>query len=181
MNQKQMAHFLFVMMTSVFCWAKIDLKKTKILTLPTNMSSTLITEEQKNKILPSTISNDDSGNDVLAKMADNTVSLWWSTTPLRQTSLGKTADAAEKKLNIQANFEDKNKVKHSLNFKVLAMQALARIEYKGWVHATISYDARAAKTEAEITEKINAKQDLVISESMTTAESKSQVGYRWNW
>ncbi len=181
MNQKQIAHFLFVMIASTFCWGRVDLKTTKVLSLPTEMSSSLITEEEKNKILPSTIANDASANEVLAKMADNTVSLWWSTTPLRQTSFGKTADAAEKKLNVQADFEDNNKVKHTFNFKVLAMQALARIEYKGWVHATLSYDARAAKTEAEITEKINAKQDLVISESMTTAESKSQVGYRWNW
>ncbi len=181
MNQKQIAHFLFVMIASTFCWGRVDLKTTKVLSLPTEMSSSLITEEEKNKIIPSTISAYESAVDVLSKMADNTVSLWWSTTPLRNTSVGQVADKAEKKLNIQANFEDQNKVQHTFNFKVLAMQALARIEYKGWVHATLSYDARAAKTEAEITEKINAKQDLVISQSITMAESKSQVGYRWSW
>ena len=149
--------------------------------MPADISAPFISEETKNKILPSTIRSDETGKDVLAKMADNTASLWWSTTPLRNSSVGRAADAAEKKLNVQAAFEDKNKVKHTFNFKVLAMQALARIEYKGWVHAAISYDARAAKTEAEITEKISANQDFVISESMTTAESKSQIGFRWSW
>ena len=163
MNQKQILHFLFVSILSLAGWARVDLKKTKIMTLPSDISSPFMTQETKNKI------------------ADNTASLWWSTTPLRNTSVGRAADAAEKKLNVQAAFEDKNKIKHTFNFKFLAMQALARVEYKGWVHAAISYDARAAKTEAEISEKINAKQDLIISQSITTAESKSQVGFRWNW
>lgn len=181
MNQKQILHFLFVSILSLAGWARVDLKKTKIMTLPSDMSTPFMTQETKNKILPSTIAVNESGQDVLAKMADNTASLWWSTTPLRNTSVGRAADAAEKKLNVQAAFEDKNKIKHTFNLKFLAMQALARVEYKGWVHAAISYDARAAKTEAEISEKINAKQDLIISQSITTAESKSQVGFRWNW
>lgn len=182
MNKKQISlSFLFIILLSSAGWARVDLEQTKVLNLPADTSVPLISEETKNKIIPSSVESNVSATEFLAKMADNTVSLWWSTTPLRQTSIGKAADAAEKKLNVQADFEDQNKVKHTFNLKVLAMQALARIEYKGWVHAAISYDARAAKTEAEISEKINNKQDLVISQSITTAESKSQIGFRWNW
>ena len=181
MNQKQILHFLFVSILSFNSWANLILKKTKIMSLPPEMTATLITEEIKNKIIPSTISANESGQQVLAKMADNTASLWWSTTPLKNSSIGRAADAAEKKLNIQAAFEDDNKVKHIFSFKVLAMQALARLEYKGWVHAAISYDARAAKTEAEISEQISPTEDFIISHSMTTAENKSQVGFRWIW
>jgi hypothetical protein len=181
MKQAQILVALCVLMTGLNSWARIDLKNTKILRLPTDVSAALITEDEKNKIIPESIKDNESGNDVLAQMADNVASLWWSSTPLRKTSVGRAADAAEKKLNVQAQFEDKNKVKHTFNFKVLAMQALARIEYKGWVKATISYDARAAKTEAEISEKIYDNKDFVISQSITTAESKSQIGLRWSW
>lgn len=181
MTSKQILFFLFVVITSFKSWARIDLQKTKILMLPSDVSAPLISEESKNKIIPSAINSNESGGQVLAQMADNTASLWWSTTPLKNSSIGRAADAAEKKLNVQAAFEDENKIKHTFNFKVLAMQALARVEYKGWVHAAISYDARAAKTEAEISEKINSTEDFVISHSATTAENKSQVGFRWNW
>lgn len=181
MNNKQIFLTLFVAVISLNCWGRVPLKKMKILVLPTDLSTPLISEDTKNKIIPSTIEPEESANKVLAKMADNTVSLWWSTTPLHKTAIGQAADSAEKKLNMKAEYEDKNKVKHSFNFKVLAMQALARIEYKGWVHAAISYDARAAKTEAELSEKINTRQDLVISHAVTTAENKSQVGLRWSW
>ncbi len=181
MNQSQSVMFAFVTLFSLLSWARVDIRKTQVLNLPSDFSAPLINEEQKKRIIPKVISDNESGNDVLAQMADNTVSLWWDTTPLRRTSVGQAADAAEKKLNMKAEFEDSNKTKHSFNFKVLAMQALARIEYKGWVHAAISYDARAAKTEAEITEKINPKQDFIISHSMTNLENKSLVGLRWKW
>lgn len=181
MNQSQSVIIAFITLFSLISWARVDIRKTRVLKLPSDFSAPLINEEQKNKIIPKAIASDESGQDILAQMADNTVSLWWDTTPLRRTSIGQAADAAEKKLNVKAEFEDQNKIKHTFNFKVLAMQALARIEYKGWVHAAISYDARAAKTEAEITERISAKQDFVISHSITNLENKSLVGLRWKW
>ena len=61
------------------------------------------------------------------------------------------------------------------------MQALTKLEYKGWVNAAVNYDARAAKTEAEVSEKIFNKQDLVISHAISREENKSQVALRWNW
>lgn len=181
MKQAQILVAICVLITGLNSWAHVDLQKTKILKLPSDRPMILISEEQKNKIIPASISSQASADDVLAEMADNTFSLWWNTTPLRRTSVGRAADTAEKKLNVQTEFEDKNKTKHTFNFKVLAMQALARIEYKGWIKATISYDARAAKTEAEITEKFYDNKDFIISQSITTAESKSQIGVRWSW
>lgn len=181
MKQRQCLIILFMTLLSVTCWARVDVRKTKVLQLPSDVSAPLISQDQKNKIIPKEINSNESANDILVKMADNTVSLWWDTTPLRHTSVGQAAEAAEKKLNVQAQFEDKNKIKHMFNFKVLAMQTLARLEYKGWVHAAISYDARAAKAEAEITENINTQQDFVISHSVTNLENKSLVGLRWKW
>jgi hypothetical protein len=181
MNSVQMTLIMFVTAASLNVWARVDLKQTQLLILPKDTSTPFLSENDKNKIIPNSIHEEQTATEVLAQMADNTFSLWWETTPLRHTAVGKAADEAEKKLNVKAEYEDKNKVKHAFNFKVLAMQALARIEYKGWVRAAISYDARAAKTEAEVSEKLNTNQDLVISQSITTAESKSQIGLRWSW
>lgn len=182
MNKKQnLAFFLILSLISQIGWARVDLKKTKVLILPDEMSSSIMSEETKNKILPKTVSSDTTGQQVLAQMADNSASLIWNTSDLKKTSLGRAADNAEKKLNMQKTIEGKNNVNHSFSFKVLALQTLARLEYSGWFKGAISYDAHAAKTEAEFSEKINKNQDFVISQSITTAESKSKVGVRWDW
>ena len=161
--------------------ARVDVRKTKILELPEEPKYEILTQEDQKRILPNHIEVNESGDEVIAEMADNTVSLWWDKSPLRQSSIGQAAEAAEKKLNVSAEFEDSKKVKHTMAFKFLAMQALARLEYKGWVRAAISFDARASKTEAEITEKISDKQDFLLSHSITNKENKSLIGFRWSW
>lgn len=167
-----------------FCsntWARVDVKATKVMVLPDAPRYEMISKDTQNRLVPKNLNEQDSSNKILSQLADNTVSLWWEKTPLRDSSVGRAAEAAEKKLNVQAEIEDSNKVRHTMAFKILAMQALAKLEYKGWVRAALSYDAKAAKTEAEITEKINDQQDFLISHSVTQTENKSQLGFRWSW
>ncbi len=181
MKKKQnLAFFLILTLIGQFVWAKVDLQKTKVLVLPSDMSGSL-GPNILNKVIPSKIESNESANHFLSKMADNSVSLIWNTSDLKKTSLGRVADNAEKKLNMQTTVEGKNNVNHSFSFKVLALQTLARLEYSGWFKGALSYEAHEAKTEAEFSEKINKNQDFVISQSLTSAESKSRVGLRWDW
>lgn len=176
--------FMTFILTCSFCsvtWARVDIKTTKVLVLPEAPHYEMISKETQNRLLPKNLKDQENSNKILSQLADNTVSIWWEKTPLRDSQVGRAAEVAEKKLNVQAEIEDSNKVRHTMAFKILAMQALAKLEYKGWVRAAISYDAKAAKTEAEITEKINDKQDFLISHSMTQTENKSQLGFRWSW
>lgn len=166
---------------TVFSYARVDIKNTKVLHLPLEPQGGYISESTKNRILPKNVDNTKSGSEVLAQMADNSVSLWWETTPLRDTKIGQAAETAEKKLNVETEFVDGGQNKHSMNFKVMAVQALAKFEYKGFLNAIFSYDAKASKTEAEIVEKIGEKQDIVVSHSVTNNENKSQLGFRWDW
>lgn len=180
---KNMKVYLLMIFTlaGAFAQARVDVRKTKVLELPDEPKYEVLTQEDQDRILPKEIAQDESGSEVIAEMADNTFSLWWDRSALKQSSIGRAAEAAEKKLNVSAEFEDSQKTKHRMAFKFLAMQALARLEYKGWVRAAVSYDARAAKAEAEISEKINDKQDLLLTHSITQTENKSQLGFRWSW
>ncbi|OFZ28793.1 MAG: hypothetical protein A2622_06845 [Bdellovibrionales bacterium RIFCSPHIGHO2_01_FULL_40_29] len=150
--------------------------------MPVDVSEPLLNVETSQRIQPKAVSGEESANSVISKMADNTLSLWWDTTPLRNSAVGKAAEKVEKNLKAEVAFKNKDsKTDHRISFKVLAMQALAKIEYKGWVNAAVNYDARAATTEAEVSEQISQKQDLVISHAITRTENKSQVAWRWNW
>jgi hypothetical protein len=172
---------LITMFAGSLAVCKVDLKKTRVLSLPDAPKSQVDTQEIQQRILPKSVSEQDGPQTFLASVVDNSISLWWETTPLRESRVGQVAEAAEKKLNVSAEFEDRNKVKHTMMVKVLAMQALARLEYRGWVRAALSYDAKAAKTEAEISDRISDTQDVVISHSVNQTESKSQLGFRWSW
>ena len=116
-------------------------------------------------------------------MIDNTLSFWWERSPAKNTSLGQVAEKVDKNLKTEMSLgrSADQKTEHKLSIKLLAMQALAKLEYKGWVRAGLNYDARAAKTEAEILEALSPNKDLVVSQSFTAAENKSQVSLRWNW
>jgi biopolymer transport protein ExbD len=163
--------------------ARVDLRKTHKLVLPQDTSEPILSAETSQKILPNKIAEGESGQGVLSKMVDNSLSFWWENSPVKNTSLRQVADKVDKNLRTEVSFGQSadQKTEHKISVKVLAMQALAKIEYKGWVRAALNYDARAAKTEAELMENIATNKDLVVTHSITSIENKSQVSLRWNW
>lgn len=165
------------------CWSQVIVKSTQRLIMPQDVSAPLLTNQESQRLLPKSIEQNESAGSVISKIADNSFSMWWESTPLRYSTVGQAADAVEKKIKTEVSFKDNSakKTEHKIIFKILAMQALARIEYKGWVQAAINYDAKASKTEAEVSEKIFQRQNLVLSQSFTPSESKSQVSWRFDW
>ena len=163
--------------------ARVDLKKTQLLVLPTDPSEPLLSAENSARILPKSVNAEDSGESVISKMLDNSVSLWWEKSPAKTSSLGQVAEKVDKNLKTEVNLGQSadKKTDHKISIKLLAMQALAKIEYKGWVRAALNYDAKAAKTEAEVLEKLSENKELILSQSITSTENKSQVSLRWNW
>lgn len=163
--------------------ARVDLKKTKRLVLPADPSQPLLTAETSQKILPKNIEQGESGSSVISEIIDNSFSLWWEKSPVKQTSLGQVAEKVDKKLKTEVSLgkSTDQKTEHKISVKVLAMQALAKLEYKGWVRAGLNYDARAAKTQAEVLESISAHQDLKLSHSMSSDGNMSQVSWVLNW
>jgi hypothetical protein len=96
--------------------------------------------------------------------------------------LGNAADQLQNKMKAEVNLgSTDNKTEHKLSIKLLAMQALAKLEYKGWIKAAINYNAKAKTAEAEVLENLSNNKDLIISHSVTSTESKSQLSLRWNW
>lgn len=163
--------------------ARVDLKKTKRLVLPADPSEPLLTAETSQKILPKNVEDGESGNSVISEMIDNSFSLWWDKSPVKQTSIGQVADKVDKKLKTEVNLgkSTDNKTEHKLSVRVLAMQALAKLEYKGWVRAGLNYDARASKTQAEVLENISSNQDLKLSHSVSSDGNMSQLSWVLNW
>lgn len=135
------------------------------------------------EILPKSITSADTSQSVVSKIIDNSLAYLWRNSELKNTSIGRTAEKVEKNLKGEVYFSTngESKTEHKLSFKLLAMQALAKLEYKGWIQAAINYDVGAAKTEAEIVENISEGQDLLLSHSVAASESESKLSLRWEW
>ena len=179
--------FIFILLLasslSLSAFARVDIKKTQLLVLPSDPSEPLLSAENSQRILPKSVEAGESSASVISKMVDNSVSLWWEKSPAKNTAIGHAADTVDKKLKTEVSLGQSadKKTEHKISVKLLAMQALAKVEYKGWVRAGLNYDAKAAKTEAEVLEDLSENKELVVSQSVTSAESKSQVSLRWNW
>lgn len=161
--------------------AKVNVAKTKKLELPAKAGAESMAYLFTVEILPDQVAPDETTKSMLTKMADNGLSLYWKNSPLRHSAAGKAVETAEKKLNVEAVYQDDNKVSHRFNFKVLAIQALAKFQYTGWVNAALNYDLKAARAEAEVTEALSDKNDLVLSHEMSNTEQKSAVSLKWKW
>ncbi len=179
--------FLFTaaltLVLSSTCVARVDISETKRLILPSDISEPLLSAENSQRILPKKVGSGESSASVISQMVDNSFSLWWEKSSVKDSAIGKAADSIDKNLKTEMNLgmSADQKTEHKISIKLLAMQALAKIEYKGWVRAGLNYDARAAKTEAEVVENISEHQDLLVSHSIQSGENKSQVSLMWNW
>lgn len=179
--------FTLLMLFGFSAQAKFDLFLTQKLTLPkqVELPPSAITEVS-NKVNQS-ITSADSSRTVVTKIIDSSLSYWWDTSGIKNTSMGQAVEVVEHKMRADVNLgstTDVNTAKgtqHKLSFRLLAAQALAKVEYLGWFKGAVKYNARSATAEAEILENLANNKDLVVSHSVSPAESKSQLSLRWNW
>jgi hypothetical protein len=163
------------------CWAQVDTQHTKVMTMPQASADTSVSDMSQ-EIMPKEMDSNESSSTFMSKLMDNSFSYWFNNSGFKDTSVGRAATAVEKKMKADVDLgSDKDQVSHKLSFKVLASQALAKLEYTGWFKAAFNYDARASKAEAELLENLSNNKDLIVSHSITSNESKSQLSLRWNW
>lgn len=181
--------FTFIFVLSSLGWTRTDIKKMPLLIMPPSGieagTSNGESSEKKfsDRVLPKSLTAADSSQTVVSKIIDNSLAYWWDNSELKNTSVGQAATKIEENMKTEVDLgtSGDSKTDHKISLKVLAMQALAKIEYKGWTKAAINYDAKAAKAELEFFENLSNNKDLVVSHSVTAAENKSQLSLRWNW
>jgi hypothetical protein len=184
---QRVALIFFVCFIGVSAFAKVDLVKTKKMNIPKDVSQSNSAFYDVSNKLNKSLTEADNSRTIVSKVIDNTLSYWWDNSGFKNTSMGQAVETVEKKMKADVNLGSTTtsdvgkKIEHKLSIKLLAAQAMAKIEYLGWFKGAVQYNARNAATEAEVLENLSNNKDLVISHSVTTNESKSQVSLRWNW
>lgn len=138
-----------------------------------------------NDYIPMDMHPTDDSSQVMAKIADRSVSHIWNDPQVRASSLGRAATKVEKKLTqeVVLGSNAPNEIEHKFNFQVLAFQGRAEMKYEGLTHALVSYQATDATTTFEVFDNLPTalKQQVVLSHELRRDDRLSQLSVRWNW
>ncbi len=162
-------------------------KGYKITKIPKNDLPSAFTKEEINKYLPSQLVATDSSQTNLRKMSDRAMQVWIKSPTMQQFSVVQSAQVVEKAMKAEVGFgggdpdSDEKQIQHKVNFQIQAFQALSKVDYKGYVNASLTYNLRDQTTGLEVREKILRDKDLYVNHSTSKIESLSSVGVKWNF
>lgn len=180
---KWLISFLLFWMSSGVCWAKVDLKSTKRLIIPVDTVTPKITNADVAQVVPLDLHQGASEGVVFSRIADRGFNLWFNSSFIKQSSLGRIAEETQQKLKADVVVPPSGAlgVSHRFSFKVEAFQAVAKIEYTGWLHADLNYDAKESATNFLFKEKVFANKDLILSHKRNREQAFSMIGLAWTW
>lgn len=163
-------------------WATLDVNSTRPLVVPVTVAPSTITEKDVESIIPTDIQPTTNPNSVATRIADRSLQAWLNSPAVKASALGQTADNMQHKMaaNITLQSDEPEAVAHKFTMQVMALQAMARVQYSGWVNAVFNYDARAAQSVIELSEKVFDK-NLFVNHTSNSREDVSSVGIKWGW
>jgi hypothetical protein len=156
-------------------------KNYKIAEIPDYKIPPFLSREDLNKIVPTNVAGD-SSDVVLKKMGDKAVNVWLKSSAMQQVSLVQAAQKVEQAMHAEVDLAPEGSdVKHKLNFQMQAFQTTSKVDYTGYVDATISFNMRDQKTGYEVRRKVLHNKDLFVSHSESKNENLSSVGLKWGF
>lgn len=174
--------FLIVLGFANTCLAKVDIASTKPMIIPVDNVTPKITTDDVAKVIPLDKSIRDTGT-MMTRIADRSFNLWFNSETVQESLLGRVVQETQEtlKTDLVVPAETKQGVSHKFSFRVECFQALAKLEYTGWLKAAVNYNARDAETNVEFKEKVFVNKDLIISHKGNNKQGLSMVGLAWQW
>lgn len=173
---------LTILLFSISSFAKLDRSTTEPLVLPTGGSDEKITSQDVEKIIPTDLEATNDMNKVASKIADRSLQTWFNSAAVKNSAIGRTAASVQDTMStdITLKSDEPQAVEHRFSMQLLALQAMAKLQYTGWLRAVFNYDAKAAASMVELSDKIFNK-DLFLNHTNSSKETISTVGIKWGW
>ena len=164
--------------------AKVSVKNTRPMIIPVDTVTPKITRADVEKLVPLEMAKASTSSNILTRIADRGFSMWFNSSAVKDSAIGRAADKTQEKLRTDVTIEEgsgTNSVKHKFSMRLEAFQTMAKLEYSGWTRANVNYDASRSQTNFEIQEKAFGDKDLVVSHKASSKEALSMVGLNWNF
>lgn len=176
--------FLLIFLGLSKCYAKVDITTTKPLLIPVDNVTPRWTYDDVSRLIPTdpTVSKS-STSTMMTRIADRTFNYWFNTPAVQESMMGRVAKETQQKLktDVVLPAHKNSEVSHKFSFKVEAFQALAKMEYTGWLDAAVNYDAKSSCTDIFMKEKIFSNKELVVSHQVKKDQDLSMIGLAWQW
>lgn len=176
--------FLFLLLgISCVCHAKVDIKTTKRLVIPVDNVTPVMTSEDVAKIVPLDLKEGDSQGTVFTRIADRGLNMWLNSPAMKSSAIMQMAEKTQEKLktDVVVPASSPNEVSHKFSFKVEAFQALAKLEYSGWLKAAINYDAKESATNVIVKEQVFDDKEFILTHKSDKTEGLSMMGLAWSF
>lgn len=165
--------------------ARLDIQSTKPLVLPMPNEAPQadkITSKDVEKIIPTDLQQTSDMNSVALRIADRSIQTWFNSPQVQGSVLGQTAATVQKNMatDITIKSDEPQAVEHKVTMQLMALQAAAKVQYTELLNAVFNYDARAAQSMVELSERIFNK-DLFVNHTSSSKEDVSTVGIKWGW
>lgn len=133
--------------------------------------------------IPTNLAPGQSANEVIVRIGDRVLQNWLSSDAVRTSALGRSKASVEEAMKTEVHLKksDLKGMDHRFSLQLLALQALTKLEYKGWLNASLSFNARASETLVEFRDKIWANKDLFVNHKVSPNNDLSSLGVRWDW
>jgi hypothetical protein len=173
---------LTLIVSSQAVQAKLDRASTKPLVIPMDDPNEKITAQDVEKIIPTDIPATDNMGTVATRIADRSLQTWFNSAAVKASSFGRTASTVQKSMSTEVTVksDEPQATEHKFSMQLLALQAMAKVQYSGWLNAVLNYDAKAAESMVELSEKFFNK-NLFVNHTSTPRENVSTVGVKWGW
>lgn len=159
-------------------------KPTQRLIIPNYQMEAIFDQNDMMEIVPiSYVQAEKDSQKVVNHIADNGIKFILKKSELQYSPIVRTADKISQKLqtDIVVAGKTENSVEHKFSFKLEAFQALAKIEYTGWIKAFMTYNAAEAQTDFTLNELIFEDKEMFLKITGNQKESTSSLGVGWSW
>ena len=166
------------------CKAKVNVAETKPLVIPVDNVTPTITSKDVAQFIPTDASvRNSSTSTMMYRIADKSFNVWFNSPAVKSSLLGRAVEETQEKLktDVVVPASSSEGVTHKFSFRIEAFQALAKLEYTGWMKAAINYDAKAAATDVSFKEKLFSDKELVLSHKGNKEQGLSMIGLAWQW
>ena len=142
--------------------------------------SAQVTSKDIEKFVPTDLEAGSSGSQIMARMADRSLQTWFNSEAVQSSMVGQTANSVQQTMKLDAQVKAKE-IEHKFSMNFLALQASAKVEYTGYLNASLLHNAGAQQTDIQLSEKVLNNKKLYVNHSVKPTAQLSVLGVSWSF
>ena len=142
-----------------------------------------LSHEDVAKIIPIDLHDEMENDEVVRRIADRSAQHLLNQEFIRNRALGQAKERVEKQLSAEMTLGEvrEDGFQHRLALNLDAFQTRARVNYQGFLNASLSYSALASETHFELRESLRGNYDFIVEHSRGIQDEATRIKLSWQF